>query len=253
VASKETLLKKQSMNFRILLTTFFALMFGHTFAQAFNYPAIKMNGKSVNDFVPTGWTILKSAEGDLNNDKAADFAFILQHNDSVTIIKHDSDFNPNYNDTSIFQPRILCIAFYDPITKQYDLKEQSDSFILCHDQQNMEDPFQDISISKGVLKIDFFIFMNWGGWGMSNNSYKFRFMNNDFYLIGADYNYLDRGSGESEDRSYNFLTKKVKIAKGKGPSDKVRIIWRTFSVKELKTFETFQQPFTWEIEKDFFI
>ena len=65
-----------------------------------------MNGNSVNDFIPKGWTILKSASGDLNNDKIHDFAFVLQHNDSVTVIKHDEDFNPNYNDTLIFQPRV---------------------------------------------------------------------------------------------------------------------------------------------------
>lgn len=96
----------------------------------------------------------------MNNDKIYDFAFVLQHNDSVTVIKHDPNFNPNYNDTLIFQPRILCIAFYNTTTKQYDLIEQSDSFILCHDNPNMEETFQDISISEGVLQIDFFIFMN---------------------------------------------------------------------------------------------
>lgn len=212
-----------------------------------------MNGNSVNDFIPKGWTILKSASGDLNNDNIYDFAFVLQHNDSVTVIKHDPDFNPNYNDTLIFQPRILCIAFYNTTTKQYDLIEQSDSFILCHDNPNMEEPFQDISISKGVLQIDFFIFMNWGGWGMSNNSYKFRYQNKKFYLIGADYNYTNRGSGEIENRSYNFITKKVKIATGIISSDKQKVLWKTFKTDELKTFKTFTQPFTWEIEKDYFI
>ncbi|MCB9169423.1 MAG: hypothetical protein H6597_05995 [Flavobacteriales bacterium] len=238
---------------RVLATILFTSIFGLSFGQSFTYPTIKRSASTANEFLPNGWTILKTASGDLNNDRIADMVVVLQHKDSVTFIKHDPDFNPNYNDILTYQPRILIIAFYDSTIKSYKRIEQSNSFILCHDNPNAEEPFESITISNGILKIHFFFFMNCGGWGMSNNYYMFRYQEDEFKLIGADYNYLNRGSGETEDRSYNFLTKKVKIVIGNSSSDKQKTLWRTFDSKELKTFKTFAEPLSYEVEKDFYL
>src|SRR5579885_1055647 len=43
-------------------------------------PAFPKTGKTVNDFVPAGWKILKKAEGDLNKDNLPDMAVILASN-----------------------------------------------------------------------------------------------------------------------------------------------------------------------------
>jgi hypothetical protein len=231
---------------RQLLTIIFLLNFGLVFGQDFSYPSINNHGKDISNFIPNNWTLLDSTQGDLNKDKQKDLVLIVQHKDSVTIINND-------NDTVLTQPRILIILLYDQETNQYQLVENINSFILNHDNPNMEEPYQDISINNGVLKIDFNIFMNMGGWGMSNNSYKFRFQDTDFVLIGADYNYVNRASGETEERSYNFLTKKVKVSTGTIESDKQKVIWRTIDLKELKTFKTFKQPFTWEVENDYYL
>ena len=169
---------------RQLLTTIFLLTFGIAFGQDFSYLSINNQGKDINSFIPNGWTLLDSTKGDLNKDNHNDLVLIIQHKDSVTIFKNDSD----YSDTVLTQPRILIILFHNQTANQYQLVEQSNSFILNHDDPNMEEPYQDISVSNCVLKIDFQIFMNEGGWGMSNNSYKFRYQDNQFVLIGADYN-----------------------------------------------------------------
>lgn len=234
---------------RHLLTIIIALKFGLASGQTFVYPIIKNNGSSISNFIPTGWILLDSAWGDLNNDKNNDVAFIIQHRDSISHSKIDEGFT----DTVITQPRILVVAFYNITTKQYDLIEQSNTFILNHDNPNMEEPFQDISISSRVLKIDFQIFMNAGGWGMSNNSYKFRYQGNQFYLIGADYNSANRGSGDTEDRSYNFLTKKIKIVTGNFSDDKQKVKLGSFTIQKMKTLKTFTQPFTWEIENGIYL
>ena len=231
---------------RQLLTIIFLLKFGLTFGQDFLYPSINKQGEDINKFIPNNWSLLDSAQGDLNKDNHKDLAIIVQHKDSVIIMN-------NENDTVLTKPRILVILLYNRATNQYHLAEQSNSFILNHDNPNMEEPYQDISINNGVLKIDFNIFMNIGGWGMSNNSYKFRIQDTSFVLIGSDSNYINRGSGETEDRSYNFLTKKVKVSTGTIESDKQKVIWRTIVLKDLKTFKTFKQPFTWEVEKDYYL
>ena len=234
---------------RRILITLFILTFGFAFGEDFSYPTINKQGQNIHSFIPSGWSLLDSAQGDLNNDSHNDWVLVIQHNDSVLVVKKEI----GDNDTVITQPRVLLILFYNPTSKQYQLAEQSNSFILNHDNPNMEDPYKDISINKGVLKIDFYIFMNMGGWGMSNNSYKFCFQNNDFALIGADYNYVNRASGETENRSYNFLTNKVKVSTGTIESNKQKTVWRTLDLKRLKTFQTFIKPFTWEVEKDYYI
>lgn len=231
---------------RRLLTIIALLKFGLAFGQGFSYPVISKHGNDIHSFIPNHWILLDSAQGDLNKDKHKDLALIVQYQDSVAIMNND-----NY--TVLAKPRILIILLYNPETKQYQLVEQSNSFILNHDNPNMEEPYQGISINKGVLKIDFTIFMNSGSWGMSNNSYQFRLIGGDFALIGADYNYVDRSSGETEYRSYNFLTKKVKLSTGTIQSDKQKVVWRIVGLKALKTFKTFIQPFSWEVEKDYYL
>jgi hypothetical protein len=236
---------------RIFATILLTINIVFAFGQDFSYPTIKSTGSSIKDFAPTGWTVLDSVFGDLNNDKLKDIAFVLQHKDSVTFVKHGND--EDYNDTIITQPRVLAIVFYNSTTKQYNLIEQSNSFILNHDNPIMTEPFQDITISNETLQIDFFIWYSIGSWEMSNNSYKFRYKDKQFELIGADYNSTNRGSGETEDRSYNFLTKKVKISEGAISTNKSKTVWRTFTIKELKTLKTFTEPFTWELEKEFYL
>jgi hypothetical protein len=222
---------------------------GFAFGQIFSYPKIDVYGKSITHFIPRNWILLDSTIGDLNGDQINDFALVIQSQDSVSLIKVDN----NFSDTVITQPRILIVAFYDANTRQYKLVEQSNTFILNHDNPNMEEPFQDISISKGILTIDFQIFMNMGGWGTSTNSYKFQYRNKEFVLIGADDYSFQRNTGESENRSYNFLTKKLKIEIGNISSESSKIKWRNFKTPKLKTLKTFIQPFTWEVEKDYYL
>jgi hypothetical protein len=234
---------------RPLLITIFVLTFGTAFGQDFSYPNIKLTGGDMNSFIPNGWALLDSAQGDLNKDNYNDIALIIQFKDSISVVKKIFDDN----DTVITQPRVLLILFYSPVSNKYQLAKQSNTFVLNHDNPNMEDPYQDISINNGVLKIGFRIFMNVVGWYMSNYTYKFRFQDNDFVLVGADDNSVNRGSGETEDRSYNFLMKKIKVATGTIESDEQKIIWRAVDLSELKTLKTFTQPFTWEVEKDYYL
>lgn len=234
---------------RLQLITIFILSFGYSFGQVFSYPAVNTNGQRFADFIPDGWTVLDSAKGDMNKDGKDDLALVVQFRDSVLIAKVEYDDL----DTVFTQPRMLLLAFYNVISKRYELVERSNTFILTHDQDNMEEPFQDISISKGVLKIGFNIFMNSGGWGTFSNIYKFIYQDKEFRLIGAEYNYLNRKSGETEERSYNFLKNKVKLSTGTISSDIMKTKWHNLKVNELKTLKTFSQPFTWKMEKYFYL
>ena len=237
-----------------ILTILILITYLSSFGQTFNYPALSSKETKIENFIPKNWTLLKLAKGDLNKDSLPDFAMVIQFKDTVSLVNSEKNSeNEEYRDTVYAQPRMLLIGFFDKLSGQYNLVEKSTSFIMNHDDPNMEEPFDDLTIKKNVLSIRFNIFMNMGSWYMSTNSYKFRFQENAFKLIGADYNSTHRSSGEIENRSYNFLSKKVLIETGNASNSMLNATWRTFNFIDLKTFKTFIKPFTYEVENGFYI
>jgi len=219
--------------FMLLLSTF-------AYSQShFNYPIIKKQGKTSNDFIPTGWTILGKAEGDLNKDQVKDVALVLQCKKSIRTV--------NDGDTLNTHPRILVILFQDAVSKTYKLITQSNTFIINTDDPTMEDPFQEVAINKGLLQIDFQQFYNMGSWYITNRSYKFRYQNNQPVLIGADYLSFHRATHDYEEYSFDFLSKKRSFTKGKDEKPQ-KTTWTPVKLSELKTLETLKKPFEWKIE-----
>ena len=230
---------------RPVLTTIFLFSIGLSFGQDFSYPTITSKGHNLNDFVPNGWTIIDSAKGDLNKDGIADAVVILQHLDSVTLIK--------LGDTVITQPRILLVLFKTYSDKLFHLIERSNTFISSHDNSIMDDPYQGLTIEKGILKIDFRLFYNAGGWYTSSSTYKFRYDNRKFALIGADLFTIHRATLEYEDYSYNFLTNKKRYTKGNDQTGTKKTTFKRLAFIKPMTFKTFIEPYSWEIENDIYL
>lgn len=228
---------------RPFLTFILTFLFVSSYGQDFFYPTVSKSGESINDFVPAGWTILDSIKGDLNKDYIDDAVIILQHEESVTLINTDGD-------TTLTQPRILLILIKDTVSNSFKLTDRSNSFILKHDNPAMEDPYQGLAINKGVLEITFNIFYNMGSWYVTNASYKFRYQQGEFVLIGADNYSFHRATHDFEDYSYNFLTRKRILTKGNDNNGTKKSTSKTLSLSTLKTLKTFKEPFTWEVEKD---
>ncbi|HTQ63244.1 MAG TPA: hypothetical protein VMI12_00515 [Puia sp.] len=146
---------------------------------------------------------------------------------------------------------MLLILFKNSMANNFYLKEKNNSFILRNDNPQRGDPFQEIKIEKGILKISFQLFYSSGSWYITNSTYKFRFQNNQFYLIGADYSSFHRATHESQEYSYNFLSKKRSLVKETDDAKTKRIItWKNLELSKLKTLKTFVQPFSWNIEKE---
>ncbi len=238
----------------IILITLLNLAFA--FGQDFNfptdsdYPQIEKYGQKIEDFVPKNWTTVNKALGDLNGDKIADCAIVIKGNNKKFLNKNDSLGVPEF-DTN---PRILLVLFKNAAEKRYEIAEQSNTFIMIPDSPTMSAPFQAVKIKNGVLQIDFEIWYSAGSWGTSQSTYKFKYMNGEFALIGADKTESMRNTGETETRSYNFLTNKMSIANGNYDEKvKKKVKWKTYKIDKLKTFRTFVKPFDWEIEQDYFL
>lgn len=215
-----------------------------------DYPQLRKEASKCEDFVPQKWELVSKASGDLNRDNAPDCVLVIKGTDAKFRNKNDG-LGADVYDTN---PRILVILFKNAGKNLYELAKQSNSFIVMPDSPTMTEPFQEAAVKNGVLQLSFEQWSSAGSWAAAQTSYKFRFQNGDFVLIGADKTESMRNSGEMEIRSYNFLTRKVRIETGNFSSDKKgKVIWRAFKLDKLKTFDTFKAPFGWEIERDYYI
>lgn len=225
-------------------TLAFAQEYNFKFPETADYPNLPKFGKSINDFVPKNWKVFGKASGDLNGDGQTDYVLVLKATYSKFLNKNESQiFNTN--------PRILVILFKE--NNGYRIAKQNNEFVFVPDSPSMSEPFQKVKINNRVLQLDFELWYSAGSWSASNYSYKFRFQNGNFYLIGIEKTEWIRNSGETETRSYNFLTNKVKIMTGDIQSEEKKIEWKNFRVIKLKTLDTFKAPFTWEIEYDYYV
>ena len=162
-------------------------------------------------YVPQGWKMLKSAKGDLNGDGKADAVLVLQKQDKANIIKNDGMGVPEL-DTN---PRMLKVLFkqadgYKTAVENTTLiPPESDKEVPC-----LADPFSDVSVDKGRLKIKLEHWLSCGSWWSGTQDYTFRYENKRLRLIGYDYSSYHRASGEIEAYSDNYLTGKRKTTTG---------------------------------------
>ena len=219
---------KRKLFFILSLFLIFSL-----YAFAENFP---QKAKSVNDFIPKGWKILKDengsnfiTKGDLNKDNLEDIAIIIEKNDKKNIKKNESLGPDELN----LNPRILLVLFKEK-DGTYTLAAKNDKgFIQSEGNEEtptLMDTLSNISIKKNVLKITFNYFMSAGSWNTSSDTYIFRFQNNVFELIGYESDSYMRNTGEEEKVSINFSTNKVKSTTGgnmfEDAKDKPKDKWR---------------------------
>jgi len=231
---------------RILFQLLLLLCCSNSFAQSFKFPLVPAQGKSIKPLIPTQWKAIDSVRGDLNNDGIEDLALIFEFYASV---KENRAYGDNTTEliTEIQKPRILAIYFKSG--RNYKLVTQNNNFILRSEEGGgMGDPLRPMSIAENRLNLAFEGGGNWK-WKLS---YSFKYQNNDWQLIKAGNYAYHTGSGEMNDKQYDFVNKKRLISSGtiddKNGSNERRE--QTLTVKTLRTFRSFKKPWTWEIGTD---
>ncbi len=201
---------------------------------SFSTVTLAAPGKSAyGKFVPQGWAVLETASGDLNRDGKIDAALIIQQNNPNNIKSHDGLGSDRLN----LNPRKLLILFQT--AQSYQLITENDSLPTENDEESpcLADPLEDggLSITKGLLKINLHYWLSCGSWYVTNNSYTFRYQNNNLGLIGFDSNDFHRASGDITEKSINFSTGKVKTTTGKNEfadtSQPLKVQWSTLKNK----------------------
>lgn len=158
---------------------------------------------NITALLPDGWHILEIiedepeiAEGDLNKDGIPDIAAIIE-GDS------ESEEAP---------PRGLMIAFGQQDTT-YSLSIIADKAVLRADEGGIwGDPFDSMSIDRGSVLLKFYGGSNYRWYSF----YRFRFQDEDWYLIGATLGSYHTGTATEEyadEEDYNLLTGDYAIKK----------------------------------------
>lgn len=172
-------------------------------------------GKDIDSLIPCGWSILEDfngelvkAEGDLNKDGITDIAVVIE----------------NTEEDEEAPPRALLIAFGNN-DGTFSLSIISDKVILKRDEGGVwGDPFESLSIDRGSVLVSDYGGSNWRWY----NKYRFRFQDDDWYLIGAttgSYYSAETTRDHADEEDINLLTGdyilrttdengKVKIIKG---------------------------------------
>ena len=165
-----------------------------------DYPKLKKEVTNLDQFIPEGWELMGSVNGDINKDGITDYVFILESKEKYKI--PDDFMNKEYS------YRILGITFGKK-GGGYHLALQNNNFIINGDQNSsLDEPFLDMEIKKnGTIWFKFYFFYSAGSWWVSNDTYVFRYQNNRFELIGHESSSFHRATHEESTTSTNFSTK----------------------------------------------
>lgn len=179
-----------------------------------NYPTIARQSATPEGFLPRQWTLEARAIGDLNGDTRPDAALVLHMADPRNRISPSWDPSTKY-DTN---PRMLIVAFAKK-EGGYELAAADHKLIPRRENPNQDEPFDEVRIAGGTLRVKMHLFLEAGGWRMGGSAYTFRWQDGAFRLIGFDRDSIFKNSGETEEISINYLTGRKLTKKGHMGSD----------------------------------
>jgi hypothetical protein len=179
------------------------------------YPVIARQGASVEAFVPKKWKLEAKATSDLNGDKLPDAALVLHMADPANMVAKDWDPTQKYDSN----PRMLVVLFGRK-SGGYTLAAADHKLIPRLENQNQDEPFDEVAIVGGTLRVKMHLFMSAGGWEMGGSAYTFRWQDGAFRLIGFDRDSIQRNSGETKEISINYLTGRKVLKRGDIGTDK---------------------------------
>lgn len=168
------------------------------------YPPLPARFAEAAAVTPKGWRVEHRVEGDLNGDRRPDLVLVLRQQNPANLVRNDG-LGGDSLDTN---PRRLVVGLARD--GGYDLAVQNHTFIPRHVEPVLSDALeQPPDIRNGVLSIRLDFFASAGGWTMFNSTARFRWQDGALRLIGHDYSEVARNTGETLDRSVNFLTRRV--------------------------------------------
>ena len=183
------------------------------------YPDLPQFADGIGDFVPQGWVLERSVQGDLDADGRNDLVLLLRMQDPRNVLRNEGLGMPEF-DTN---PRLLVVAFRDGDRYRRVLQDHA---LVPRQQDPVEEDYiqggDAVSIVRGTLRVDLYAWRSAGGWGTWTNTYRFRWQQGCFRLVGFDKSHVQRNSGETIDTSINYLTRRATVSQGTIEEDAIR-------------------------------
>ena len=139
--------------------------------------------------------------GDLNQDGIKDVVVVATPRIAENMQVRDDGYEYNFNSP------VMGIYFGSKDGKLNLYKEYENTIPGVEDDSYFIELETDIS-DQGVLSLNIRYYYTAGSTNTEYNIFRYRYQDNDFYLIGKDTGALYRPSGESEEVSINYLTHK---------------------------------------------
>ena len=154
-----------------------------------------------SDVFPANCDTMSIAWGDLNKDGINDVVVVATPRITENMMIRDDGYEYNFNSP------VMGIYFGTKDGKLSLYKEYENTIPGAEDEFCFIELKSDIS-DTGVLSFNIESFYSAGSTNTDYNIFRYRYQDDDFYLIGADTGALSRYSGESEEVSFNYLTHK---------------------------------------------
>lgn len=167
-------------------------------AQTKKKPQLAQEGRSIEEIVPKGWEE-QHTEGDLNQDGIKDLVLIALSNDPARMKTREDGYQYNFN------PKLLAVYFGSP-SGVYKLFKIWDSVVPAREDEYMDTNADIVITPKGAMDISYTFWTSMGTADTGINVHRYRFQSGDFYLIGKEYSFFNRMTGESQQVSINYLT-----------------------------------------------
>ena len=148
--------------------------------------------RRITDFVPQGYKLMQKVSVDLNNDGNIDCVLIIKATNKNRFGRNEHGDMTDYNRRGI----IVLLnrdGKYEIVSKNLSCFKSDEQYAVGLTTR------LDVNVDKGMLDISFIHESN------GQTSYYFRFQNNDFVLVKANY-YHSCGSTTITDTVYDFLT-----------------------------------------------
>lgn len=218
-----------------------------TAAQKFEFPELPEEGAILTDFIPEGYHLIKSTQGDINRDGKQDWVWVMEYKKEVKERLQSS----GRSQVLTTSPRILGIAFGYP-RGVWGLEYQNNLFILRKvEGTSGQEPLHKLAIdAQGHLHIGFHRVSSEKEWEVE---YIWSFRENNFFLIRANSLDVDKMTGKRHQNAYDFLSHKVKHTYDNALNKKRRpkIVNFQLTKPHKKTFDSFSRPLTWKIMDGF--
>jgi len=181
---------------------------------------------SLQKFVPKNWEIISQADGDLNQDGTKDIALIIQP-----------------KNTQILDRKLL-ILFNKRQQFKLITTQKIPSWTYRADESCVDDALSGagVNIENGTLDIGFHNMSSCSNWYGEAWTYRFKWNNSEFKLIGTEYWFLNKNNGTFTSYSGNYLTHKQKKTEGNEFDQNIKstITWKVIPSKPSDSFNKIQ-------------